>query len=96
MNKYFKIVFFIVVGLTIVSCSKSDPIPTVELRAYPVQYAADMDSINKYIDTHYLTVDGDYNVTMTKIPVGGTQQSIRLQQTYPPVPYLPSPDQVPL
>jgi hypothetical protein len=83
MNKYFKIVFFIVVGLTIVSCSKSDPIPTVELRAYPVQYAADMDSINKYIDTHYLTVDGDYNVTMTKIPVGGTQQSIRLQQTYP-------------
>jgi hypothetical protein len=82
MNKYFKIVLFLVIGITIASCSKSDSTSTVALRAYPVQYAADMDSINKYIDTHYLTVDSDYNVTMTKIPVGGTQQSIRLQQTY--------------
>lgn len=83
MNKYFKIVLFLVIGMTIASCSKNDPTPTVALRVYSVQYAADMDSINKYIDTHYISVDGDYNVTMTKIPVGGTQQSIRLQQTYP-------------
>ena len=83
MNKYFKIVLFLVVGITIVSCSKSDPIPTITLRDFSVQNTSDMDSINKYIDTHYLTVDPDYNVTMTKIPVGGTQQSIRLQQTYP-------------
>ena len=83
MNKYFKIVLFLVIGITIASCTKSDSTATVALRDYKVQYAADMDSINKYIDTHYITVDGDYNVTMTKIPVGGTQQSIRLQQTYP-------------
>ena len=83
MNKYFKIVLFLVIGITIASCSKSDSTSTVALRAYPVQYKADIDSIDKYIDTHYLTVDGDYNVTMTKIPVGGTQLSIRLQQNYP-------------
>lgn len=84
MNKYFKIVLFLVIGLTIASCSKSDPISTVALRAYPVQYKADMDSIDKYIDTHYIqSVDNDFNIIMSKIPVGGTQQSIRLQQTYP-------------
>jgi FKBP-type peptidyl-prolyl cis-trans isomerase FkpA len=89
MNKYFKIVLIFVfgltlIGLTIASCSSNEtPSYDVALRAYPVQYDADMDSINKYIDTHYLSVDSDYNVTMTKIPVGGTQQSIRLQQTYP-------------
>ena len=83
MNKYFKIVLFLLIGLTIGSCTKSDSTATVPLRDYTVQNAADMDSINKYIDTHYITVDADYNATMTKIPVGGTQQSIRLQQTYP-------------
>ena len=83
MNKYFKIVLFLVIGITIASCSKSDSTSTVALRAYPAQYKSDMDSIDKYIDTHYITVDGDYNVTMTKIPVGGTQLSIRLQQNYP-------------
>ena len=84
MNKYFKIVLFLVIGLTIASCSKNDPISTVALRAYPDQYKADMDSIDKYIDTHYIqSVDNDFNIIMAKIPVGGTQQSIRLQQTYP-------------
>ena len=83
MNNYFKIVLFLAIGLTIASCTKNDTIPSVALREYKVQYAADLDSIDKYIDTHYITVDTDYNVTMTKIPVGGTQLSIRLQQTYP-------------
>jgi len=83
MNNYFKIVLFLAIGLTIASCTKNDTISSVALREYKVQYAADLDSIDKYIDTHYITVDTDYNVTMTKIPVGGTQLSIRLQQTYP-------------
>lgn len=83
MNKYFKIVLFLVIGITITSCTKNDSTSSVALRVYATQYAADMDSIDKYIDTHYITVDADYNVTMTKIPVGGTQQSIRTQQTYP-------------
>ena len=83
MNKYFKIVLFLVIGITIASCTKNESSSSVALREYKVQYAADLDSIDKYIDTHYITVDADYNVTMTKIPVGGTQLSIRLQQTYP-------------
>jgi hypothetical protein len=84
MNKYFKIVLFLVIGITIASCTKSDSTSTVALRAYPVQYKADMDSIDKYIDTHYIeSVDSDFNIKMTKIPVGGSQLSIRLQQDYP-------------
>ena len=84
MNKYFKIVLFLVIGITIASCSKSDSNSTVALRAYPAQYKSDMDSIDKYIDTHYIqSVDGDFNITMAKIPVGGSQLSLRLQQNYP-------------
>src|SRR5690606_18079700 len=37
----------------------------------------------RFIDTHYLTVDSNFNVTMTKIPTGGTQQSIRTQTEFP-------------
>lgn len=84
MNKYFKIVLFLVFGITITSCSKSETESTATLRDYKVQYASDLDSIDKYIDTHYIqSVDSDFNIIMAKIPVGGTQQSIRLQQNYP-------------
>ena len=83
MNKYLKIILFLVIGITIASCSKSESTSTVALRAYPVQYKADMDSIDKYIDTHYIqSVDSDFNITMAKIPDGGTQLSIRAQQNY--------------
>lgn len=83
MNRYFKIIFFIALSISILSCTKSETPTATEIRKYDVQYSADLDSINKYLDTHYLNVDSDYNVTMTKIPAGGTQQSIRLQQNYP-------------
>ena len=49
MNKYFKIVLFLVIGITIASCTKNDITSSVALRVYATQYAADMDSINKYI-----------------------------------------------
>lgn len=84
MNNFFKIFLFLSIGLTIASCTKSDSTATVALREYKVQYAFDIDSIDKYIDTHYIeSVDGDFNIKMSKIPVGGTQLSIRLQQNYP-------------
>ena len=69
---------------TIASCTKNDSTATVALRDYKVQYDSDIDSIDKYIDTHYIeSVDSDFNITMAKIPVGGSQLSVRLQQDYP-------------
>lgn len=84
MNNFFKIFLFVAFGLTIASCTKSESTATVALRDYNEQYASDIDSIDKYIDTHYISsVDGDFNITMAKIPVGGSQLSVRLQQVYP-------------
>ena len=90
MNKYLKLSLIFVfglplIGLTIVSCTKNEtPDYSVALKEYPVQYAADLDSIDKYLNTHYISsVDADFNITFAKIPAGGTQLSIRLQQTYP-------------
>ena len=83
MNKFFKIIFAIALTVTISSCNKDDD-PYVEpLRDYSEQYAKDLDSIDEYIDTHYMEVDADYNVTFTEIPENGTQLSIRQQTTYP-------------
>ncbi len=90
MNKYLKLALIFVFGLTLIgltmsSCSKNENTSyDVALREYPVQYRADLDSIDKYLNTHYIaSVDADYNITFAKIPAGGTQQSIRVQQTYP-------------
>jgi FKBP-type peptidyl-prolyl cis-trans isomerase FkpA len=90
MNKYLKLALIFVfgltlIGLTMVSCTKNEtPNYSVTLKEYPVQYAADLDSIDKYLNTHYISsVDADFNITFAKIPAGGTQLSIRAQQTYP-------------
>lgn len=90
MNKYLKLALIFVfgltlIGITLVSCTKNEtPGYNVILREYPVQYQADLDSINKYLNTHYISsVDSDLNITFAKIPVGGTQLSIRSQSTYP-------------
>ena len=90
MNKYLKLALIFVFGLTIigitlVSCTKNEtPSYDVALREYPVQYRADLDSIDKYLNTHYIeSVDADFNITFAKITAGGTQLSIRNQQNYP-------------
>lgn len=85
MNKFFKLFLILTIGISFASCTKTDAPDITPPRDYGVQYLADLDSLDKYIDTHYITVDADYNVTITKIPVGGTQQNIR--QQYAPLPF---------
>ena len=88
MNNKFKIFFLFTLGLTIVSCSKSDSSP-VPLRDYVTQRDTDMTNIETYMHTHYMEVVNspgateDQDVTFTLIPEGGTQTSIWDQTTYP-------------
>ncbi|MBF0694478.1 MAG: FKBP-type peptidylprolyl isomerase [Flavobacterium sp.] len=82
MNKVYQILFLLSIAL-FVSCEKDDGPKAEPLRDFSEQYATDLDSIDRFIDTHYLTVDSNFNVTMTKIPTGGTQQSIRTQTEFP-------------
>ena len=88
MNNFFKIIFLFSIGLTAVSCSKSDN-STVPLRDFTEQYTKDLTNIETYMHTHYMEVVNnpgateDQNVTFTLIPEGGTQTSIWDQTTYP-------------
>lgn len=83
MNKIFKLFFVFALFIIMPSCNKDDDTKLEPLRDYGEQYVKDLDSIDKYIDTHYMEVDADYNVTFTEIPTGGTQLSIRQQTDYP-------------
>lgn len=81
MNRFLKIMLLFSIGITIVSCSKSDN-NSAPLRDYAEQYAKDLTNIETFMDTHYMTVvnnpggDDDMDVTFTLIPDGGTQLSI--------------------
>ena len=82
MNKYFKIIFSLAVIVTLFSCAKEDDNPVSKPRDYVEQYAKDIDSINKFIDTHSMAVDAEFNVTYTEIPANGPEISIREQTQY--------------
>lgn len=81
MNNFFKAIAFFLIGLLIVSCSKSDN-DSAPLRDYAEQYAKDLEMIEEFLQTHYIEVTNhpgfadDQSVTFTRIPVGGTQTPI--------------------
>jgi hypothetical protein len=80
MNNFFKFILLFSIGLTVVSCSKSDgPVP---LRDYAEQYAKDIANIETFMDTHYMTVNSDQDVEFHLIE-GGGETSIMDQTTYP-------------
>lgn len=84
MNNIYKTLFVLVFFALIISCTTNSPKEDIPLRDYAEQYAADIDSIDDYIDTHYITVDPtNYDVAFTEIPTGGTQQNVRTQTQYP-------------
>lgn len=68
--------------ITVLSCQKDDDPQVAPPRPFNEQYAADKDSIEKYLKTHYVTVINapgfttDMDVFITKIPEGGTQTPI--------------------
>ena len=79
--KNFSKLLFLLLAVAIASCSKNDKIEQIPHRDYAVQYTADLDSINKFIDTHYMTVTPELDVTFAKIDA--SQTSIREQSEFP-------------
>lgn len=67
MKKISVSILLFVVTLFIYSCTKDDGTSVEPARDYSDQYLKDIDSIDKFIDTHFMTVDADYNVTFTEI-----------------------------
>lgn len=76
MKSVFKIAL-LVVGITaLFSCTKSDDVAIELPKPYIDVYAEDLEKIEGFLETHYVTVDADFNTTFTQIPAGGTQQPI--------------------
>ncbi|MCF6133174.1 FKBP-type peptidyl-prolyl cis-trans isomerase [Flavobacterium wongokense] len=85
MNNFFKFILLFSIGLTIVSCSKSDS--QTPLRDYTEQYTKDITNIETFLNTHYLVVEHhpgeteDLDVSYPLIDAG--QTSIMNQLDYP-------------
>lgn len=75
MNKIKLFLVVLIVSATTFSCKKDDD--TVEPpRDYAVQYATDIAALETYLQTHYVTVDADYNTTFTNTPATTGQPTI--------------------
>lgn len=71
MNKFRLYFILLLTAVVLFSCNKDDNASMPPPRDYTEQYTADIDSIEKYLKTHYLTpveVDGRLDVTITAIP----------------------------
>jgi hypothetical protein len=55
------------------SCQPDDSTDVVPARPYEEVYLEDIAEIEEFLDTHYVTVDAEYNTTFTQIPDGGSQ-----------------------
>jgi len=88
MTNFFKIVLTFILGISIVSCSKSGD-DTEPLRDYDVQYATDLANIEAFMHNHTMTVtnnpggDDDLDVTFDLISTSNPGPSIWDQTTYP-------------
>jgi hypothetical protein len=81
-----KVTFYFILSITTLlfsSCSTStDPIVVEAPRVFSEQYTTDIKLIEDYLNTNYITIvnnpgfTDDQDVTITKIPTGGTQLSI--------------------
>ncbi len=58
------------------ACPADDSPSSEPLRDYQEVYDEELVEIENFLDTHYVTVDADFNTTFTEIPDGGTQTPI--------------------
>jgi FKBP-type peptidyl-prolyl cis-trans isomerase FkpA len=77
MKNILKVLCLIVLVTFFAGCPSDDTVAPVPPKAYSVQYPIDEAAINDFLETHFVTVDGDYNTTFTKIDVGGTEMPIK-------------------
>ena len=82
MNSIYKILFVLGFCALIVSCSKNNTNETAPLNDYATQYTTDINAIDGFIDTHFLTFDADYNVTFDTILPSTTHSSIRTDTAF--------------
>ena len=76
--------FFVLIALAVISCKDDDNKTTgVPPNDRTEQYTTDIGLIEEYLQSNYMTVDGDLNATITKIADGGTETPIWNQTNFP-------------
>ena len=76
MNK-FKLYFILFCSVSILfSCNKADSLTVVPVRAFDVQYDDDIAMIEDYLNTHYIEIEQNQDVTISKITDPSTQPSM--------------------
>ena len=74
MKNVFKVLLFLVLSIVAISCSKTEETERAPIRDFATQYQADLDSIQKFLKTHAITVtnhpgfNDDQDVTYTVVP----------------------------
>ena len=76
MKSFVKIALVLGLFIGIYSCQPDDSSSVTPPRAYDEVYNEEIAKIEEFLETHYVTVDGDFNTTFTKIPDGGTQTPV--------------------
>lgn len=76
MKNIYKALCFVVLATMLVACPNTDDVTVPPLRDYTEVYTEDLAEIEDFLDTHFVTVDADYNTTFELIPDGGTQTPI--------------------
>lgn len=93
MKKVFGVFMLLVLSASFFSCSKNETDTYEPIRDYTFQNTLDMYNIENYLKSHYIEVinhpgfSDDMDVSITKIPSGGTQVSIWDQTDYPLMTY---------
>ena len=83
MKIFSRLLTILAVALAVYACSKDEGAGSVPLRDYAEQYQKDIDTIDWFLDHHYMVVSDDLDVTFQELPNDGSQESIRNQTQYP-------------
>ena len=76
MKTLVKLVLFVVIISSTFSCQQNDTTTVIPARPYSEVYVEDTLKIRQFMESHYVTVDSDFNPTFIQIPVGGSQTPI--------------------
>lgn len=73
MNKFLKIFFLVAISVLVVNCNDDEEEPTVKpttINDFLTQFNTDNLAIEKYLKTHSVTVDADFNPTFVPVNDG--------------------------
>ena len=76
MRSLLKIALLLTVAFAFYACPSDDGGTSIVVRNELEVYNENIDQIEEFLHTHYVTIDADYNTVFAEIPEGGTQQAI--------------------